>query len=100
MKKTVIILLTLAMMLTLCACGRQAEAVQVTPQPTQAPEVSASAAEELTTTEEETTDCPAAAGQKKNRRQASRRSWTQRLFRSKYGTIASLKFRLERFALG
>ena len=56
MKNKVIILLTLAMLLTLCACGRQAETVQAAPQPTQAPEVSASAAEDLTTTEEETTE--------------------------------------------
>ena len=54
MKNTVTILLTLAMLLTLCACGRQAETVQAAPQPTQEPEVSASPAEETTEAEEET----------------------------------------------
>ncbi len=56
MKNKVIIMLTLAMMLSLAACGRPAETVQAAPQPTQEPEVSAVPAEEPVASEEETTE--------------------------------------------
>ncbi len=59
MKKVLLLVLSLAMLFSLAACGRQAETVQATPQPTQEPVVSSSPAEEPTTTEEETAEMTA-----------------------------------------
>ncbi len=56
MKKVLIHALALAMLLSMAACGRQAETVQVTPQPAQEPVASTTPAEESATTEEETTE--------------------------------------------
>ena len=56
MKNTLILMLSLAMMLSLAACGRQAGTVQAAPQQTQVPDVSLSPVAELVSTEEETTE--------------------------------------------
>ena len=56
MKNTLILMLSLAMLLSLATCGRQAKTVQAAPQQTQVPEGSASPAEEATKTDEETTE--------------------------------------------